>query len=118
MPGERRELIAWSDVTAAQPMAAGEIEPSEPGDVSSNPLTVAIECFVEPPQPPELRPCSSCGEFELAHREPHQLQADPELFQTGGYLKVTITDAIGERVTRKIVVPKITGFDRAQSIAG
>jgi hypothetical protein len=117
-PGESRRLRAWSDAPFAEvaPSAAGE--QAEP-DIQA-PMSVAIECFVEPPRPAQLRPCSACGTFPLRNGEEFHIQPDEELFkESGGYLKVFIRDVNGDKFERKIQVPKTSGLDRsATAVAG
>lgn len=80
-------------------------------------MSVAIECFVEPPTPAQLRPCPSCGEFQLANGEPVPLRADAELFKTGGYLKVTIVDLAGDKFEQIIAVTKRGDLGRGTALA-
>ena len=82
-------------------------------------MSVAIQCFVEPPDPAELQPCSACGEFRLTNGQSYWLLADEKLFATGGFLKITIIDGRGEKLERTIVVSKNTsGLDRGLAVAG
>jgi hypothetical protein len=114
-PGGSRKLKAWSEAAPTERMAIGG--PEDLGTEGLTPMSVAIECFVEPPKPPQLRPCPSCGEFRLANGEPILLNADEDLFKTGGFLKITIVDLAGDKIERRIVVSKISGSDRGIPLA-
>ena len=71
--GQERVLCAWSD---------------------AEPLTVAIQCFREPPTPPQLRACAECGSFRVTSGEPISVAASLSAFEeTTGYLVVRVTDA-------------------------
>jgi hypothetical protein len=72
--GEFRELQAWSD----------------------RPMSVSIECFVEPPTPAQLNACNECGSFPLASGQVLRFTAPSELFAQGrGYMKISVSDASG-----------------------
>jgi len=45
--------------------------------------TVAIECFLRNPPPPQLKPCGACGTLELPSRVWHSMVLTPEMFSGG-----------------------------------
>jgi hypothetical protein len=58
------------------------------------PLSVAIECFREPPTPAQLRSCDECGSFRITSGETIFIAASLSAFKSGaGYLLVRVTDA-------------------------
>ena len=88
-PGESRPLIAWSDVDL---------------------LSVEIECFREPPQPPRPRPCQECGKFTVVSGEELVVTASRYAFQDAkGFLLVTVRDQTGDQREFRLNVNKLEG---------
>jgi hypothetical protein len=72
---------------------------------ATDPLFVQIECFRQPPQPPQLRPCRECGSFPLREGEPLKVAASVDVFaERGGFLSITVADASGDRRTMRVTV--------------
>ncbi len=69
-------------------------------------VAVAIECFVEPPHPAELRPCAACGSFKITSSEPLEIVVDGDLFtgKTKGALKLSFSDGSGWEDETEITV--------------
>jgi len=83
------------------PMAAGEERSLSV--IADAPIAVGIECFVQNPPPPGLRPCSACGSFTVGSGEAVMVIADQSTFRRdGGRLIINVVDATGDR--RRIVV--------------
>ena len=93
--GETRQMRAWGE----------------------EPLSVAIECFVEPPQPPQLKPCAKCGTFPLTNGQPFSFSAKKEVFQDGrGYLRISLSDASGDRRSVDIAIKQTLAKEVADAI--
>src|SRR6266550_1869688 len=69
-------------------------------------VAVNIECFVEPPTPPELQPCQACGSFKVTSGEPFEIVVDKDLFsgKTTGILKLSFSDSSGWKHETEIAV--------------
>jgi hypothetical protein len=77
------------------PMAAGEQRLLSV--VADAPIAVGIECFVQNPPPPGVRPCSACGSYSVGSGESLMVVADEYTFrQDGGRLIIKIVDAAGD----------------------
>lgn len=78
------------------PMAAGEMRSLTV--IGDAPIAVGIECFVEKPPPPGLRPCSACGSYRIGSGESLAVEADRLTFQdNGGSLRIRLVDNAGDR---------------------
>ena len=74
--GEHRFIRVWSD---------------------TGPIHLAIECFRQPPAPPQLQACPECGSYKLLPGQEFFVTASPSVFlQHTGYLRVEISDASGD----------------------
>jgi hypothetical protein len=90
-PGESRTLRAWSDV---------------------GPLFVAIECFREPPTPPNLTACDECGSYSIKSGQSIEIKASTIFESVSGYLRVVVRDMSGDMREFKLTVSR---SDEAQS---
>jgi hypothetical protein len=80
-------------------------------------MSVAIECFVEPPQPPQLKPCANCGTFPLASGQSFNFSAEKEVFQNRrGYMRISLSDASGDRRSVDIAIQQILAKEIADAI--
>src|SRR4051812_26925172 len=71
--------------------------------IADAPVAVKIECFVQQPPPPGLRPCSACGSFTIGTGESLPVVADQFMFRDrGGSLRIGIVDSTGDR--RQLVI--------------
>src|SRR3954452_2454448 len=48
---------------------------------ATTPLFMRIECFRQPPSPPQLRTCQECGEFPLGNGEPCPIRVSSKVFK-------------------------------------
>ena len=81
-----------------------DVGPIHPGEsrhltVSSDtgPISVAIQCFREPPNPPHLTSCHECGSYTFETGDYFVVTASLEAFaERTGYLRVVVRDASGD----------------------
>lgn len=77
------------------PLAAGA-ERAFRAWTDAEPLRLKIECFREPPRPPQLQPCQECGEYVLESGQEIRVRASSSVFRdAAGHILVTVTDAAG-----------------------
>lgn len=55
-------------------------------------FVVEIECFIQPPQPPTLQPCTECGQFRVKSGDQVGFAASPVFQYSGGFLRFKIRD--------------------------
>jgi hypothetical protein len=71
----------------------------------NSPMTAEILCFVRPPSPPQLRPCSECGKFNIVSGVEFRFTANKNLFsETQGYLNIRVTDSTGDQRELRIEI--------------
>jgi hypothetical protein len=92
-PGESRTLRAWSDV---------------------DPLFVAIECFREPPSPPNLTACDECGNYSIASGQSVEIKASAIFETVSGHIRVVVRDMTGDVREFKLTVSRL---DEARAYA-
>ncbi len=85
-PGESRLLQAWSDV---------------------GPLFVAIECFREPPSPPNLTTCDECGSYSMQSGQSIEVKASMIFESVSGHIRVVVRDMSGDEREFKLKVSRL-----------
>lgn len=84
-----------------RPMDAGEVRVLRAWATQS--LVVHIECFRQPPQPPQLRSCAECGSFPAEPGQGIRVAPSVDAFRDGGgFMRITISDLSGD--TRQILI--------------